>query len=383
MLRLQFFELASEVRADGVRIFEQILFFDEVDGCFCRDAGNWIASESGNVEALKTGGNLWCGNGQTYGCAVGQSLRAGQNVRRHLPLLDAEPFLPGTAPAGLHFVADEESAVLLDDFENDLEIFLGRRDEAADPLDRFGDEGGDVSAGAGLNEIFDVVRARYFAGRIGQMQRATVTIRIHGVRNAYANHAALAIRRVGGYGFGDRGTACICVTEGHYVVAAGGHARDQDRCLVRFRSRTREKTLLQISRGNLCDFLSQSYDVFVRIERGRVLQAVHLGIDLAGDLGIAVADGNGQDAAEEIQILAAFQIPEILHLATIGHQRSLIVIGYRGPQIFFVLGDYLIATRRGGHGLGRSSHVLVLTSSVECIEFSGNRSRASNAIVAA
>src|SRR5258707_7876919 len=246
MLRLQFFEFASEVRADGVRVFEQILFFDEVDGCFCRDTGNWIASESGNVEALKAGGNLWCGNGQAYGCAIGQSLRAGENVRRHFPLLDAEPFLPGTAPAGLHFVADEQSAVLLDDFENDFEIFLGRRDEAAYSLDRFGDEGGDVSAGTGLNEIFDVVRTRYFAGRIGQMQWATVTIRIHRVRNAYANHAALALRRVGGYGFGDRGTAGICVTQGHYVVAAGGHSGDQDRCFVRFRSGAGEETLLQI-----------------------------------------------------------------------------------------------------------------------------------------
>jgi hypothetical protein len=61
----------------------------------------------------------------------------------------------------------------------------------------------------------------------------------------------------------------------------------------------------------------------------------------------------------------------------------LIVIGNRGPQIFLVLGDYLIAARRRGHRLGRSRHVLILTSSVECIEFSGNRSRASNAIVAA
>src|SRR5258707_817208 len=372
MLRLQFFELASEVRADGVRVLEQIFFFDEVDGCFCRDAGNWVASESGNVEALKAGGNLWCGNGQADGCTVGQSLRAGQNVRRHFPLLDAELFLPGTAPAGLYFVADEESDVLLNNFENDFEIFLRSCDEAADALDRFRDEGGDVSAGAGLNEIFDIVRARYFAGRIGQMQRATVTIRIHRVRNAYANHATLAIRRVGGYGFGDRGTAGICVTQGHYVVAAGGHTRDQNRCLVRFRSGAGKKTLLQISGRNLCDFLSQSHDVFVRIKRGGVLQAIHLGIDLAGHLGIAVADGNGQDSAEEIQILAAFQIPEILHLTAIGYQRTLIVIRNRRPQIFLVLGDYLIATRRRGHRLGRSSHVLILTSSVERIERSGN-----------
>src|SRR5712671_5503331 len=118
------------------------------------------------------------------------------------------------------------------------------------------------------------------------MQRATVTICIHRVRNAYANHAALAIRRVGGYGFGDRGAAGICVTEGHYVVAAGSHTRDQNRCLVRFRSGAGKKTLLQISRRNLCDFLSQSYDVFVRIKRGGVLRRFTWALILLVTLGL-------------------------------------------------------------------------------------------------
>jgi hypothetical protein len=40
-----------------------------------------------------------------------------------------------------------------------------------------------------------------------------------------------------------------------------------------------------------------------------------------------VSDGNRQDAAKEIQVLAAFQIPQILHFAAIRHQWPLIVVG--------------------------------------------------------
>src|SRR6266478_1488829 len=122
--------------------------------------------------------------------------------------------------------------------------------------------------------------------------------------------------------------------------------------------------------------------MFVGIQRGGVLQAVDLRIDLAGHLWIAVADRNGQDAAEEIQVLAAFQVPQVLHFAAVRHQRPLVVIGHRRPEILLVLGDYLIAAYRGWHWLGRSCHGLTLTGSVECIEFSGYSRRPSNAIAA-
>ena len=67
---------------------------------------------------------------------------------RHAPVLDAEPLAAGASPAGLHFVADEDAAVVAHDLVDDLEIFLGRRDEAADALDGLGDEAGDAAAGA-------------------------------------------------------------------------------------------------------------------------------------------------------------------------------------------------------------------------------------------
>ena len=49
--------------------------------------------------------------------------------------------------------------------------------------------------------------------------------------------------------------------------------------------------------------------------------------------------GNREDAAEKIQILVPVEIPDVLHLAAIGHQRLFKVVGDRGPQEFFVFGD--------------------------------------------
>jgi len=50
-----------------------------------------------------------------------------------------------------------------------------------------------------------------------------------------------------------------------------------------------------------------------------VLQPVDLRAHLAGNLRIAVAHGDGKDAAEEIEILVAFHVPEVLHFAAVGH----------------------------------------------------------------
>ena len=47
--------------------------------------------------------------------------------------------------------------------------------------------------------------------------------------------------------------------------------------------------------------------------------------------------------------LLPFDVPEILHRATIGDERVLVVIGDRGPQIFLVLADDLFAA--GGYAL--------------------------------
>jgi len=78
-----------------------------------------------------------------------------------------------------------------------------------------------------------------------------------------------------------------------------------------------------------------------------VLQLVHLRVDLAGDSWIAVAYGNGQDPAKKIEVLAPFDVPDVLHFGVIGDQRVLVVVRHRRPDIFFVLGDGFFAARHG------------------------------------
>jgi len=121
-------------------------------------------------------------------------------------------------------------------------------------------EGGDVPLVPVLNS-FSVRFAQSHVPQDGivQMQRATVN-NTHSPRaeNAYANQRHfLAIRRVGPLtAFGEsRNCPALCVTQGPLRrVSCRGPCADQNRSSSPCRSRTVEKALLQISRGNLLRF---------------------------------------------------------------------------------------------------------------------------------
>src|SRR5579859_552946 len=342
---LKLFELCAEVRSHRGSVFAEVLFFDQLDGGAGCGAGHRVTAERGDVQTLEASGNFWRGDRQAYRYAVGHALCTRQDVGRDFPLLDAEPFFASAAPAGLHFVGDEKAAVFFHDVENDFEIFLGRGDEAADALDRLGDEGGDAAAGAGLNEVFDVAGAGHFAFGIFQVQRAAVAVRINRVRDADADDRGFAIGSVRGDRFHQRRAAGIGVAQGDDVVAARGHARNQNGGFIGFAAGAGKETRLKIARSDLRDFFSERDNLLIWIERREVLQLVDLGVDLAGDFGIAVAHGDGQDAAEKVEVLAAFDVPDMLHFRVVGDERFLIVVRYRGPDVLFVLGDDFFAAR--------------------------------------
>ena len=52
VLFLELFELGAEVIADGVSVFEEVVFFDELDGGAGGDAGYRVTAEGGDVQAL-------------------------------------------------------------------------------------------------------------------------------------------------------------------------------------------------------------------------------------------------------------------------------------------------------------------------------------------
>ena len=69
-----------------------------------------------NVEKVNPGiivRDFGRGNRHADGNAVAHAFRRSDDVRLDVPVLDAEPFVAGATPAGLNFVGDEESAVLV------------------------------------------------------------------------------------------------------------------------------------------------------------------------------------------------------------------------------------------------------------------------------
>ena len=191
-LSLQFLEAAAQVAAGLGAVVHQLLLFDEIDHGFGGGGGHGVAAEGGDGDALESVGDFRLGDGQPDGAAVAEALGAGHDVGRDAPLLDAEPLAAGASPAGLHFVADEDAAVIADDLLDDLEVFLGRRDEAADALDRLGDEAGDAAAGGGADQLFHVLRAAHFAIGIGQAERAAIAVRVVRVDDAGLRRARAA-----------------------------------------------------------------------------------------------------------------------------------------------------------------------------------------------
>src|ERR1700686_248936 len=93
------------------------------------------------------------------------------------------------------------------------------------------------------------------------------------------------------------------------VVARSNHAREQDCGFVRLRARAGKKALLQFSRRDLSQFFREGDDVLVRKESVSVLELVPLRLNLRSDFRVAVPDSDGDDAAEEIQVLIPRDVP--------------------------------------------------------------------------
>ncbi len=147
--------------------------------------------------------------------------------------------------------------------------------------------------------------------------------------------------------------------KGHHLEAARGHPGQQHRHFVGFRAAVGEVAFLELARGNLGQFLGQRDNGFIGVERGGVLELVHLGLDLPRDLLVAVAHADGEDAAEKIEILPTFDIEDVLATGVVDHQRLGVIVDHAGEEITFVLfADFV-------RGRGCSSRHMVSPSAVE------------------
>jgi len=69
---------------------------------------------------------------------------------------------------------------------------------------------------------------------------------------------------------------------------------------------------------------------------------VGLLLDGLGDLLVAMADADGENAAEEIEIFLAVDIVNVVVFGVIHHQRLVVISGHTGEEIFpMLVNDFL------------------------------------------
>src|SRR5262249_27585691 len=111
-------------------------------------------------------------------------------------MLDAKPLAAGASPTGLHLIADEKAAALLDDPLHDLEILLWRDDESADALNQFSDKTGDFAGRRRADHLIEIARAAHVTARISQAERAAIAIAVDRVHETGRRGAAQSPARV-------------------------------------------------------------------------------------------------------------------------------------------------------------------------------------------
>ena len=221
----------------------------------------------------------------------------------------------GAPEAGLHFVGDEEDAVLVAEIDQHLEIVRRRRDESAFAENRLGDHGGDFFVrDHALEGVFEMARAVEIAGRILQRIRAAIAIR---ERNAIdlagkRRESGLVRMRLAGEGQRHHGAAVEGVFEGDDAGTLGVGARDLDRVLDGLGAAVHEDRLLRKLAGR--DFVHALGEADVALVRrdlhAGVQEAVELIFHRVDDRFLAMADVEAADAAGEIEVAVAVDVFE-------------------------------------------------------------------------
>src|SRR5579863_5614178 len=90
--------------------------------------------------------------------AISDAFRGTENVRLDAEVFDGKHF-SSAGETGLHFVANEQDTVLVEDFLYFLEVVCGRHDDPAFSPNRLGNECGDITCSGKANNVFQSFRA--------------------------------------------------------------------------------------------------------------------------------------------------------------------------------------------------------------------------------
>ena len=224
-----------QMRADFEGVLLDVFLVDDFQRRQALRHADRVAAEGVEVDAvLHHFGDADRGGHRAERGAVADALGHRDHVGHDVPILVRPVVVAGAAEAALHFVGDADAAVLADDVVDDSEEFLGRRDRAADALDRLADEAGDLAGRFVLDHVLDVVRTLHAAGWVLEAERAAVAVAGVRVVDVRARCCVLnfqlpwAVRLIG-----TRRAAVVAVAERDHVLVAGVLAGREDRDLVR------------------------------------------------------------------------------------------------------------------------------------------------------
>ena len=153
ILLLESFEPISQPFPHHASVLDEIFFFDDLNRRKRRCSRHRIAAKGRDGHPFDAVRHLGRSDGRADGHAIGHAFGKGHNIGLHAPLLYAEHLAAGAAPTRLNFIGDEQPTVLFQNRDNFLEVFFGRRDVAADALNRLRDKRGDTPLRLRLNGL--------------------------------------------------------------------------------------------------------------------------------------------------------------------------------------------------------------------------------------
>ncbi len=304
-----------------------------------RGCRHWIAAKSadGEAGALHCLSDLAARDAVGEREAIGDALGHGHDVGLDVPVLDAEPVAARTPKAGLYLVDDHQTAMIAGNFSCDCEVFGRRRDKAPHALDRLHEDGRNLTAGLGLDDVLHILGASHAAARVFKLERAAVAIgivRVLDVRAKGGPHAPGRLRR---QAHGKLGLAAVAMAQGNNLSIAREELSEQHRSLVGLAARIVKVGRFQVAWCDLGDLLSQLDMIFIGIEGRGMDQLARLLACGLHNFRVVMAHAGGQNTAKKIKILIAVRIPDIEPLAVIKGQRLCVIENMVGPKILALL----------------------------------------------
>ena len=95
------------------------------------------------------------------------------------------------------------------------------------------------------------------------------------------------------------------------------------------------------------EFLREGADAGIEVDGRRVLERGVLGLGGGDDVWVAVADADGHDAAETIEVAAPGVVPDILHVSLYDHERLAVIEEEAGVEELLALREHLRGGRAG------------------------------------